>query len=112
MVEKKDQYLTGEPEPKSAAEKAREALSLNPIMERDAISFGQGGKVKGPGTARTDSIPARLSKGEYVLPADTVNKVGVQNLDQLRADTHKFSNKHQKTLPKKAMHTRGKNRGM
>ena len=111
MVEKKrDQYL--EPEPKSAEEKAREVRGHDTFLEKDAIGFGQGGKVKGPGTARSDSIPARLSKGEYVLPADTVKKVGVQNLEQLRADTHKFGNKHEKTLPRKAMHARGKNRGM
>jgi len=35
-----------------------------------------GGGVVGPGTGTSDSIPAMLSNGEYVLPADTVNGMG------------------------------------
>lgn len=31
--------------------------------------FAQGGKVSGPGTATSDSIPARLSNGEFVMNA-------------------------------------------
>lgn len=46
------------------------------------------GFVSGPGTETSDSIPARLSDGEYVLPADTVRAVGVDKLDALRAATH------------------------
>ena len=98
------------PKPKSFMDKVKSAIGF---QEGGYIeNYAKGGRVSGPGTARSDSIPARLSKGEYVLPADTVKKVGVQNLEQLRADTHKFGNKHEKTLPRKAMHTRGKNRGM
>lgn len=52
--------------------------------------FKRGGKVSGPGTGTSDSIPARLSTGEYVLPADTVRRVGVKKLDGLRAATHTF----------------------
>jgi len=101
---------TPPPKPKSFMDKVKSAIGLK---DGGYIqNYAKGGTVKGRGTGTSDSIPARLSKGEYVLPADTVKKVGVQNLDQMRADTHKFTNKHQKTLPKKAMHTRGKNRGM
>lgn len=46
------------------------------------------GFVSGPGTQTSDSIPARLSDGEYVLPADTVQAVGVGKLDALRDATH------------------------
>lgn len=46
------------------------------------------GFVSGKGTGTSDSIKARLSNGEYVLPADTVKAVGVQTLDALRAATH------------------------
>jgi len=38
--------------------------------------LGTAGPVVGPGTATSDSIPAMLSNGEYVLPADTVNAMG------------------------------------
>jgi hypothetical protein len=32
--------------------------------------------------------PIRLSNGEYVLPADTVRKVGKEALDSLVQETH------------------------
>ena len=51
--------------------------------------FKPGGLIRGPGTETSDSIPARLSAGEYVLPADTVKAVGVDQLDALREATHK-----------------------
>ncbi|XJC77611.1 hypothetical protein ACHFCA_16405 [Delftia tsuruhatensis] len=47
-----------------------------------------GGAVHGPGTGTSDSIPALLSDGEYVLPADTVQAVGRPALDALRSLTH------------------------
>ena len=47
-----------------------------------------GGDVDGPGSDTSDSIPAMLSDGEYVLPADTVKAVGKTKLDALKALTH------------------------
>ena len=58
------------------------------------IGFADGGRVRprgfvaGPGTGTSDSIPAQLSNGEYVLPADTVRAVGVDKLDALLEETH------------------------
>lgn len=43
----------------------------------------KGGKVNGPGTETSDSIPARLSDGEYVLNAETVKMIGKPALDKL-----------------------------
>lgn len=34
-----------------------------------SAKFAEGGKVEGPGTGTSDSIPARLSNGEYVMTA-------------------------------------------
>jgi hypothetical protein len=51
--------------------------------------YKRGGKVRGPGGPTDDEVPAMLSNGEYVLPADTVKKVGVKKLDRLRKATHK-----------------------
>lgn len=52
-----------------------------------------GGRVSGPGTASSDSIPAQLSNGEFVLPADTVQAVGVTRLRALVKGTHQPSRK-------------------
>jgi hypothetical protein len=59
------------------------------------VRFADGGKVhvgrgpvSGPGGPVDDKIPAMLSDGEYVLPTDTVRKIGKKNLDRLVAETH------------------------
>jgi TP901 family phage tail tape measure protein len=45
----------------------------------------EGGTVRGPGTGTSDSIPAYLSNGEYVIKADSVKKYGVGTFDALNA---------------------------
>lgn len=47
--------------------------------------FATGGYIRGPGTKTSDSILARLSRGEYVLRADAVQKYGLDFLNQLNA---------------------------
>ena len=53
-----------------------------------AKRLGRGGKVTGPGGPVDDKIPAMLSDGEYVLPADTVKAIGVKKLDKVVKKTH------------------------
>jgi len=43
--------------------------------------YAAGGLITGPGTKTSDSIPARLSHGEYVVKADAVSKYGANFLD-------------------------------
>ena len=43
--------------------------------------LAQGGHVRGRGTGTSDSIPAMVSNGEYVVKADAVRNIGVDNLD-------------------------------
>jgi len=54
----------------------------------DSSSYKSGGKVKGPGTGTSDSIPAMLSDGEYVIPADVVEALGIPFFDSLRQQFH------------------------
>ena len=44
-----------------------------------------GGYISGPGTPTSDSIPAMLSDGEYVIKAASVNKFGKNFLDSINA---------------------------
>ncbi len=46
-------------------------------------AFATGGSVAGPGTGTSDSIPAMLSNGEYVLNAQAVDRLGVPFLNGL-----------------------------
>ncbi|MFG1636263.1 hypothetical protein ACGFKX_15645 [Pseudonocardia alni] len=52
--------------------KARELIPALPEFKRLAA----GGEVRGPGTATSDSIPAMLSNGEFVLSASDVKRLG------------------------------------
>jgi len=69
------------------------------VISRKAIKgYESGGHVMGPGGPVDDKIPAMLSNGEYVLPADTVKQIGLRNLDQLVAETHTPASKQRKAL--------------
>lgn len=48
-----------------------------------AIGFASGGFVNGPGTSTSDSITARLSKGEFVMNAKAVKRLGVNTMDAI-----------------------------
>lgn len=49
------------------------------------IFKADGGSVRGPGTGTSDSIPAMLSNGEYVVKASSVAKYGTPFLDRVNA---------------------------
>lgn len=49
------------------------------------FGFATGGFVAGPGTGTSDSIPAMLSNGEYVITSQAVNRIGRDNLDAINA---------------------------
>lgn len=53
--------------------------------------YADGGRVNGPGTGTSDSIPARLSDGEYVIRAAAVRKYGTGMFDALNRGVAKFA---------------------
>ena len=69
------------------ATKAAAAFAMtNPGAMRPPIKkFANGGIVGGPGTGTSDSIPAYLSNGEYVIKADAVDQYGAEFFDKLNA---------------------------
>ncbi|EIP99442.1 hypothetical protein OpiT1DRAFT_03959 [Opitutaceae bacterium TAV1] len=48
-------------------------------------SFATGGLVRGPGTGTSDSVPARLSDGEYVVRSAAVDYYGTDLMDAINA---------------------------
>jgi hypothetical protein len=54
------------------------------------IKKATGGHISGPGTGTSDSIPAYLSNGEYVVKADAVSHYGPSFFDSVNAK--KFAN--------------------
>ena len=66
--------------PHMAAQGATKAV-LGVDLEKAAT----GGYISGPGTGTSDSIPAMLSNGEYVIRSAAVNMIGRPALDALNA---------------------------
>ncbi|NMG71853.1 hypothetical protein [Parazoarcus communis] len=43
------------------------------------------GLIRGPGTGTSDSIPAKLPRGSYIMPADSTDQIGADRLAQMGA---------------------------
>ena len=54
---------------------------LESMYPRQQVLAAGGGEIMGPGTGTSDSIPARLSDGEYVFTAEAVRGAGNGNRD-------------------------------
>lgn len=61
------------------------AVMAKTAIISSAVGYAEGGLVSGPGTSTSDSIPAWLSTGEYVIPAERVKEYGAGFFDDLRA---------------------------
>lgn len=57
-------------------------------IDKRGLHMAEGGEVEGPGGPVDDRIPAMLSDGEYVVPADVVKAKGVEFFDKLRERYH------------------------
>ena len=68
---------------KAIADMAIQAAARGVIKMVLGDGYADGGYVSGPGTSRSDSIPARLSNGEFVMSANSVKHWGVGLLDNL-----------------------------
>jgi len=76
------------------------AAAIYGSMGNPGMGKKHGGLIRGPGTGTSDSIPARLSTGEFVMPADVVHIPGVLPLlEKLRHTYHMHHiGKHQDAL--------------
>ena len=54
-----------------------------------ASEFSGSGPVEGPGTGVSDSIPARLSEGEFVFTDKATEQLGADNLQQMMDDAER-----------------------
>jgi len=50
-------------------------------LRESSFKYEMGGEVTGPGTGTSDSVPARLSDGEFVLTAKAVRGAGSGDRD-------------------------------
>lgn len=75
LKDKVQQYLL----PGTAVDRNGQIVQQRPA----AVKPYTGGHITGPGTGTSDSIPAMLSNGEYVIRANAVKTIGVNTLDRL-----------------------------
>jgi len=57
--------------------------SFKAFLPTPSVGAASGGYISGPGTATSDSIPARLSNGEYVVRAAAVKTYGASFLEAI-----------------------------
>lgn len=66
------------------AQSAAAAIAVgSAISQINSSNYADGGYVSGPGTSRSDSIPANLSDGEFVMNAASVRSIGQSNLERM-----------------------------
>ena len=56
-----------------------------------ASEFSGAGEVEGPGTGVSDSIPARLSDGEFVITKKATDQIGADNLQRMMDDAERMA---------------------
>lgn len=81
-------------------------MAARPMSHGGSMGYARGSSresfaVEGPGTGRSDDIPAVLSDGEYVIDAETVallgdgsSKAGAKKLDEMRVKVRKHKGKN------------------
>jgi hypothetical protein len=65
-----------------------------------ASEFTGAGEVEGPGTGVSDSIPARLSDGEFVFTKKATDQMGSDNLQMMMDDAERAFDGGEMRMPK------------
>jgi len=60
-----------------------------------ATEFSGSGPIEGPGSEMSDSIPARLSDGEFVITAKATEEIGSDNLMSMMKDAEAAADERQ-----------------
>ena len=80
-IEKQEE--TGPPPPPEQQEEAEKMNKGGMVPDKNVTKMNQGGEV--PGQGNTDTVPAMLTPGEFVLTKDAVNQVGADTLYNINA---------------------------
>ena len=70
------------------------SMIFDKVVEK-ASEFTGAGEVEGPGTGVSDSIPARLSDGEFVFTAKATEEIGADELMRMMKDAEANADKRQ-----------------
>jgi len=76
------------------AEDAKLSEIFDQVVE-SATEFSGSGPIEGPGNEKSDSIPARLSDGEFVITAKATEEIGADNLMSMMKDAEAAADERQ-----------------
>ena len=79
----------------AALEKDAKLSEIFDQVVESATEFTGSGTVEGPGTSRSDSIPARLSDGEFVFTTKATEEIGSDNLMSMMKEAEAAADKRQ-----------------
>ena len=79
----------------SALEKNARLSKLFDQVVESASEFSGSGPIEGPGSEVSDSIPARLSDGEFVFTAKATDEIGEDNLMSMMKDAEAAADERQ-----------------
>ena len=83
LTDEEQDYLAG------AIDKDPKLSSIMDKVITTASEFSGAGEVDGPGTGVSDSIPARLSDGEFVITKKATDQLGADNLQRMMDDAER-----------------------
>ena len=79
----------------AALEKDAKLSEIFDQVVESATEFTGSGTVEGPGTSRSDSIPARLSDGEFVFTTKATAEIGEDNLMSMMKEAEAAADQRQ-----------------
>ena len=79
----------------SALEKDDRLSEIFDQVVESATEFSGSGPIEGPGNEKSDSIPARLSDGEFVFTAKATEEIGEDNLMSMMKDAEASADQRQ-----------------
>ena len=79
----------------SALEKDDRLSEIFDQVVESATEFSGSGPIEGPGSGMSDSIPARLSDGEFVFTAKAVEEIGEDSLMSMMKDAEAAADERQ-----------------
>jgi len=83
---------------KYSAAQLKSSFGANPIPGITSLAAAGGGEIVGPGTGTSDSIPARLSDGEFVMTAQAVRNAGNGDRDVGAARMYDMMNRFERGM--------------
>ena len=92
LNEEEEQYLLD-----SLSRDDRLSMIFDKVVET-ASEFAGSGLVEGPGSAVSDSIPARLSDGEFVMTSKATNQIGPDNLQGMMEEAEMVADENERRI--------------